>query len=139
MYVVYLILPERQQAQVWSLIQTKIDSEAKMEIYEIQQLKNKKLKMTYGEILERNLNSTAWIYKFTETPYEKMVIFYGTGATLDLRDLPNGKNIFCSNASIKVVFSTDIEDKTTITLFLNNEEVEKDLKQIILEQLANGT
>ena len=101
---VYSILPEYPHNMMKSLVQPLVNTEAKVRIDQVKQLTNKKLNASYADILEPNSKSAFWVYESDEVTGKEMVLFYGTGITLNIKDLPGEEDKLYTSCSVKFIF-----------------------------------
>ncbi len=105
-YGVYTILPEYPHNFVKGLVQPMTDVRAKDLIHGIQNLQNKDLGgVAYKDILEKNTGSCCWVYELRETdPAAEYVVFYGRGASINLKDYAEYSGLLNTSAMVKVEF-----------------------------------
>ena len=137
-YGFYTLLPEYPQAMVKSIIQPHVDKVAKQKIFEQKTEKYKKTKTEYGVLLFDWGNTNVWVYENLEEENKEVVTFYTTGVSIDLGELPNNKEIFYSEASVKIEFIKDnnkTKNNKQVIMYINGDEVDKETKNYILESI----
>lgn len=139
LYGIYSILPEYPHNVVKSIFQPLINEEAKQKISQIQNLKDIDLDDTYINILESNCNSSAWVYDKNKETLEEKVTFYGTGAYLNLKDIPNNNGLLYTSANVKVEFLIN-DELVDIIVYVSdyNEPCNEVVEEEVLKQLKNG-
>ena len=137
-YGFYTLLPEYPQAMVKSIVQPYIDDVAKQKIFEQKNEKEKNTKTEYGVLLFDWGNTNIWVYENLEEENKEVVTFYTTGVSIDLGELPNNKEIFYSEASVKIEFIKDnnkTKNNKQVIMYINGNEVDKETKNYILESI----
>ena len=137
-YGFYTLLPEYPQAMVKSIIQPHIDDVAKQKIFEQKNEKEKNTKTEYGVLLFDWGNTNIWVYENLEEENKEVVTFYTTGVSINLGELPNNKEIFYSEASVKIEFIKDnnkTKNNKQVIMYINGNEVDKETKNYILESI----
>lgn len=148
LFGVYTVLPEHSHNIVKSFIQPVFEPRAKQLITEVQQIKNKDINdMTYKDILEKNNGMTCWVYEKAEGDPVEHVIFYGKGASINLKDYPDYDGLLTTSCQVKVdfqVYGTSVDIipyidgkkmyKDDVKYKDENEKIRKD----IMTQFANG-
>lgn len=134
-FLIYSILPEYPQSVIKGTFQPVVDTQAQVRIDQIKVLTNKDLKSTYGTILESHTKMPAWVYKqegATET-----VTFYGGGASLNLKDIPDHEDRLYTSCVVKVEFIINGNDVKINTYVEGNLEDDV-VKDIVFQQLLAG-
>ena len=131
---VYLILPEYPHNLMRSLVQPVIDTQAKVRIEQVQQLVNKELNANYKDILEGGTKTPCWVYDFDEITGAEAVTFYGTGATINIKDVEGVEDKFYTSSSVKFVFHITGNNVEKIEAQIDYKEQTEAVKDFILSE-----
>lgn len=103
---VYFVLPEYPQNVVKSIIQPMTDANAKTMIEKVKMIPNKDLdNLSYQTILEAKTKNACWVYETREEePGIQYVIFYGRGASINLKAWTDYNGMLSTSAVVKVEF-----------------------------------
>ena len=145
---IYSVVPEHTHNFMKSFVQPVFNSTAKEMIKEVQELKNGDLNdATYKEIVERNNGMTCWVYERNEGESVEHVIFYGKGASLNLKDYPDYNGLLTTSAQVKIDFQID-GNKVEIIPTIDGVKMYKDgleykdanetIRKDIMSQLLQG-
>lgn len=147
-YGIYNVLPEYPHNFIKGVFQPHVDAQAEYRIGQIQNLTNADVNgVTYKTILEANTTMPTWVYEVGPNA-EEYVIFYGNGASLNLKDWEaDYRGKLYTSCSIKVQFkivgkSVDIYPYINGTLMYLDDvqysEKNKEIKKDIFQQLSTG-
>lgn len=144
---IYCVLPETQKMFIKGNIQYRTDDEAKekIDILKANTISYTETAdngvsqvvdtgVTYGDALEKACKTTAWYYEKTADG-SITITFYGSKASLDLAKY-NVEGIYV-NQTIKVVFSFPANDKSTVSIYLEDELLSGEKRTAALKALAN--
>ncbi|MDO5155626.1 MAG: hypothetical protein Q4D51_06645 [Eubacteriales bacterium] len=133
---VYTILPEYPHNLVKSVFQPMFDEMAKTRIDQVKNMKNKDLEAIYGQILENNNTRTqAWVYDKDEN--SEKVTFYGRGAYINIKDVPDHNDYLYTSTSVK--FDFIITGKNVkIKAYIEGKEQDDVIRDLMLRQIYTG-
>lgn len=142
---VYMVLPETAQIFVKGYIQYKTDDTAKDKIDKLKENEivytevqstgvEKKVNtgVTYGDGLTKKSKSTVWYYEEIGSGFK--ITFYGTKVSMDLSKY--GSDGTYIDKTLKVVFDFT-GDKSTVTVYVDDEQCDDTMKSAVLQALAN--
>ena len=150
---IYFILPEYPHNYIKGVVQSVTDVEAKAMINKIKNLHCKEIdNHTYEEILTKNTSSGCWSYLSAENSSDgyARVYFYGSGASVNLKDWPDYGGMLYTSAIVKVEFKI-VNENVEIYPYIDDLKKPKyiddkgehfqqngDIKKDIFNQLYNG-
>ena len=135
---VYLVLPETAQIFVKGNIQYRTNDEAKDKIDSLK--KNEivytdvQSNGTYGDALDKKAKTTVWYYEDT-TNGGFRITYYGTKVSMDLAKY--GSDGTYIDKTLKAVFDFPAGGKSTVTLYIGDEQCDDAMKAAVLQALAN--
>lgn len=135
LFGVYTLLPEYPQSFMKSFVQPVVDTQAKTRIEQVKALKNKDVDASYQEILEHYTNTSCWVYE--QGTGNEIVTFYGKGASINIKDVPNHEDHLYPNTAVKfefVITGNNVEIKAYIEDNLQDETV----RDLMINQLSAG-
>lgn len=143
---VYLVLPETAQTYVKGYIQYRTDDNAKEKIdslkaneivYDAVQANGTTQKVetgvTYGTALDKIGKTTVWYYE-DRTDGGLTITYYGTKVSMDLSKY--GSDGTYINKTLKVVFDFPSGGKSSVTLYIGDEQCDDTEKAAALQALA---
>ena len=144
---VYLVLPETAQIFVKGNIQYRTNDEAKDKIDSLKKNEivytdvqsngtEKKVPtgVTYGDALDKKAKTTVWYYEDT-TNAGVRITYYGTKVSMDLAKY--GSDGTYIDKTLKAVFDFPAGGKSTVTLYIGDEQCDDAMKAAVLQALAN--
>ncbi|MGN0154505.1 MAG: hypothetical protein ACI4A3_08625 [Lachnospiraceae bacterium] len=145
---IYMVLPEYPQNFIKSFVQPIVDSEAKMRIDQVKKLEADGLKgVTYQTALEKNTGMSCWVYEKDETTGVEYVIYYGNGASVNMKDYADYNGKLYTSCSVKFEFKIT-GNSVEIYPYLDGTKMNiedgahvdknKEVRQIIVQQLYGG-
>ncbi|MDE6433322.1 MAG: hypothetical protein K2L07_03760 [Lachnospiraceae bacterium] len=135
LFGVYTILPEYPQSFMKSFVQPVVDAQAKTRIEQVKALKNKDVDASYQEILEHYTNTSCWVYE--QGAGNEIVTFYGKGASINIKDVPNHEDHLYPSTAVKfefVITGNNVEIKAYIEDNLQDETI----RDLMISQLYAG-
>lgn len=151
---IYTVLPEYPKSMVQSFVQPIVNSQAKLMVGKIQNLKVSDIDelkdLTYKTVLEKNTGMSCWVYAMDEAnPSIETVTYRGNGASLNLKDYGDYNGKLVTSAYVKVIFKITNGKNVTIEMYVDNQpmfindngqhdEMNKTLKKDLLSQMYNG-
>lgn len=142
---VYLVLPETAQIFVKGNIQYRVDENAKSKVDSLKEnnivydevqstgvAKKVDTGVTYGDALTNKSKSTVWYYEEVGSGFK--ITFYGTKVSMDLSKY--GSDGTYIDKTLKVVFDFT-GDKSTVTLYIGDEQCDDTMKAAVLQALVN--
>lgn len=133
---VYSVLPEYPHSVIKSVFQPTFDAVAKERVMQVQNLKNPELEVTYGNILANGSRSQAWVYEKKET--EEIVTFYGRGAYINIKDIPDHDDYLYTSTNVKFEFIIQGGKLIDIKAYIGSNEQDEVIRATMLRQLYNG-
>ena len=144
---VYLVLPETAQIFVKGNIQYRTNDEAKDKIDSLKKNEivytdvqsngtEKKVPtgVTYGDALDKKAKTTVWYYEDT-TNGGFRITYYGPKVSMDLAKY--GSDGTYIDKTLKAVFDFPAGGKSTVTLYIGDEQCDDAMKAAVLQALAN--
>ena len=132
---VYMVLPEYPQSFMKSFVQPVVNSQAKTRINQVKALRNEDVNATYQEILERYTNTSCWVYE-QGTGVEK-VTFYGKGATINIKEIPEHEDHLYTSTSVKFEFIIT-GNNVTINAYIEEKPQDEVIRDLMIRQLYGG-
>ena len=135
LFGVYTVLPEYPHNYVKALVQPVVNAQAKKRILQVKNLKNEEMDALYQNILEKNTRNTCWVYE--EGVGIETVTFYGSGATINIKDLENHDNHLYTSTLVKFEFVIT-GNSVDITAYIENQAQDDEVKELMIQQLYQG-
>ena len=132
---IYTVLPEYPQSFMKSFVQPVVNSQAKTRINQVKALRNEDVNATYQEILERYTNTSCWVYE-QGTGVEK-VTFYGKGATINIKEIPEHEDHLYTSTSVKFEFIIT-GNNVTINAYIEEKPQDEVIRDLMIRQLYGG-
>ena len=143
---IYLVLPETTQIFVKGNIQYRTDDNAKEKIDSLKKNNiiytevqsngtDKKVDtgVTYGDALDKKGKTTVWYYEESADGGFK-ITYYGTKVSMDLAKY--GSDGTYIDKTLKVVFDFPAGGKSSVTLYIGDEQCDDTMKAAALQALA---
>ena len=144
---VYLVLPETAQIFVKGNIQYRTDDNAKEKVDSLKEnsivypdtqsngtAKKVDTGVTYGDALTKKSKSIVWYYEDTNNGGFK-ITFYGTKVSMDLSKY--GSDGTYIDKTLKVVFDFPSGGKSSVTIYVGDDQCDDTMKAAVLQALAN--
>ena len=90
--------------------------------------------VTYGDALDKKAKTTVWYYEDT-TNGGFRITYYGTKVSMDLAKY--GSDGTYIDKTLKAVFDFPAGGKSTVTLYIGDEQCDDAMKAAVLQALAN--
>lgn len=138
LFGVYTVVPEYPHNLMKSIFQPIFDEMAKTRIDQVKNIKNNDVDAIYGDILGKNTRTQVWVYNKQNENGHESVCFYGRGAYINIKDVPDHDDYLYTSTSVKFEFEILDGKNVEIHAYIEGKPQDDVIRDVMIRQLYTG-